>query len=455
MIIRKIAMGGGRILVKVLATLVMVATCATTAFADIYVTPTGAGNKDGSPWANAFAGIQAAVDFVDAAVAADANYAIPTIRVADGTYTRVVVSRNMALDVRSENGAAATIIDGFNTNRCVLCYANGFKTTPTFTGFTLRNGNVTGFSGTDSWGGGAGGGTLVDCVIEDCAAVWGGGTYKANTQRCIIRRCRATSAGGACAEEGTHRNTLMCQSTGTSYIIYDVTLYNCTVADNAATSDNAINIRNKYNCIVWGNTINGQPSAQNDPQNPKFAGDGDYRLRVGSPGIDGGDATYSTEGYVGLTDLAGNARVQGNAIDLGCYEGTGVEGCLVTAVAGGNGVVSPTSFFTNETMSVTITADTSVYGRPVTAWYTNGVLAASGGNSLTVVMSGNGDIEVTAMFATYEWFVNGTTGSDSNDGSSAATAFKTIAKAVSSAANDETINVAPAPTRPSTRRACA
>ena len=428
---------------KMLLTLAALFAAATSALADLYVTPTGAGAKDGSSWANAFAGIQAAVDAVDAAVAADANYAIPTIRVADGTYTRGVVSRNMALDVRSENGAAATIIDGFNTNRCVLCYANGFKTTPTFTGFTLRNGNVTGFSGTDSWGGGAGGGTLVDCVIEDCAAAWGGGTYRANTQRCIIRRCRATSAGGACAEEGTHRNTLMCQSTGTSYIIYDVTLYNCTVADNAATSDNAINIRNKYNCIVWGNTINGQPSAQNDPQNPKFAGDGDYRLRVGSPGIDGGDATYSTEGYVGLTDLAGNARVQGNAIDLGCYEGTGVEGCLVTAVAGGNGVVSPTSFFTNETMSVTITADTSVYGRPVTAWYTNGVLAASGGNSLTVVMSGNGDIEVTAMFATYEWFVNGTTGSDSNDGSSAATAFKTIAKAVSSAANDETINVAP------------
>ena len=101
--------------------------------ADIYVTPTGAGNKDGSSWANAYAGIQAAVDAVDAAVAADANYAIPTIRVADGTYTRVVVSRNMALDVRSENGAAATIIDGFNTNRCVLCYANGFRTTPKFT----------------------------------------------------------------------------------------------------------------------------------------------------------------------------------------------------------------------------------------------------------------------------------------------------------------------------------
>jgi len=41
----------------------------------LYVTPTGAGNKDGSSWANAFAGIQAAVDAADAAVATGAALA--------------------------------------------------------------------------------------------------------------------------------------------------------------------------------------------------------------------------------------------------------------------------------------------------------------------------------------------------------------------------------------------
>ena len=35
---------------------------ATAARADLYVTPTAAGHKDGWSWANAFAGIQAAVD---------------------------------------------------------------------------------------------------------------------------------------------------------------------------------------------------------------------------------------------------------------------------------------------------------------------------------------------------------------------------------------------------------
>lgn len=45
---------------KMLALVAALFAAATTAFADLYVTPTGAGAKDGSSWVNAFAGIQAA-----------------------------------------------------------------------------------------------------------------------------------------------------------------------------------------------------------------------------------------------------------------------------------------------------------------------------------------------------------------------------------------------------------
>ena len=89
---------------KMLLTLAALFAAATTAFADLYVTPTGAGAKDGSSWANAYAGIQAAVDAADAAYAADGT--LHEIIVGDGTYTRVVVSRDFALQVRSVNGAA-------------------------------------------------------------------------------------------------------------------------------------------------------------------------------------------------------------------------------------------------------------------------------------------------------------------------------------------------------------
>ena len=92
-----------------IAIIATVASAALPLRADLYVTPTGAGNKDGSSWANAFAGIQAAVDAVDAADAAyAADGTLHDILVGDGTYTRVLVSRDFALQVRSQNGAAET-----------------------------------------------------------------------------------------------------------------------------------------------------------------------------------------------------------------------------------------------------------------------------------------------------------------------------------------------------------
>ena len=139
---------------KMLTLVAALFAAATSALAaTLYVTPTGAGNQDGSDWANAFAGIQAAVDAADAAYADD--YTLHDILVTNGVYTPVLVSRNFALQVRSVNGAAETVIDGGGTNWCVRCYANGnYRTAPTFTGFTLRNANATGLPSA-SYGGGA------------------------------------------------------------------------------------------------------------------------------------------------------------------------------------------------------------------------------------------------------------------------------------------------------------
>ena len=371
----------------------------TPAFADLYVTPTGAGNKDGSSWAHAYAGIQAAVDAVDAAVAADANYAIPVIHVADGTYSRVSITNDIALDVRSVNGAAATVIDGGGTNNCVAVITGNyiFSQKPTFTGFTLQNGNVR--NQNYDYGGGALGGTLLDCVIQDCEAWQGGGTYKANTTRCIIRRCDAQSYGGIVAH-GIHLNDLMYGNSGYWGPIYSATLYSCTIADNTASSSYYSFIESSMarNCIRWNNQIYNynteqyEPAAQSDPADPKFVGGGDYHLRAGSPAIDDGLEDWQTEAYVGLTDLAGNARVQGAKIDRGCYEaadGQGLVGVLVLASAEGNGSVSPAHSFVPVNTTVTITADTSTWHRDVTAWKTNGVVVAGAtGNSLTFTATG-------------------------------------------------------------------
>ena len=451
-IIRKIGMGRGETLVSLFfeiakaargaaLPLLIVASAILPAFADLYVTPTGAGNKDGSSWANAFAGIQAAVDAVDAAVAADANYAIPTIRVADGTYTRVVVSRNMALDVRSENGAASTIIDGGGTNGCLYVYTgSSFPTAPTFTGFTLQNGDDADLDDYPYYnGGGAGGGTLVDCIVQDCRGWNGGGTFYSDTVRCIVRRCTAEGYGGG-VYYGTHRNTLIYGNTAYNRIVYYATLYNCTVADNAIDTGSIRYSGSAYNCVFWGNIVNGAASAQDDAEDPKLVGDGDYRPRVGSPAIDGGDGDYAAA--AGDYDLAGSARVQGAAIDRGCYEGPGVEGFKVTAFADGNGAVLPAGVFTNAGAVVTITADISVYNRQVVQWTTNGVTAAWGGDALTLAPLAN-DVVVTARFEVVEWYVDAENGSDSNPGYDSSAPFKTIQKAVDSAAPYEIIYVMP------------
>ena len=425
--------------------LALLALCATAAFADtLYVTPAGAGNKDGSDWANAFAGIQAAVDAADAAYLADGT--IHDVLVTNGVYTRVLVTNDFALQVRSVNGAAETVIDGYNTNGCIRCYANWrYTTAPTFTGFTLQNGNA---RVNENWneqdGGGAAGGTLVDCIVQDCVAYSGGGTSQSDTMRCIIRRCSAPGWDGGGVDEGTHRNTLIHDCSTYVSIVYGAQLYSCTVVDTTAKSDYYGVCYNSTteNCIFWNNLVEGEWAAANDDDDPKLVGHGDYRPRVGSPAIDDGDNFFTGDDYAGDYDLAGNARVQNGTIDRGCYEGTGVPGFAVTAFADGNGSVSPEWIFTNENAVVTIEADTSAYDRQVVEWTTNGVTAAWSGSSLTLAPLAN-DVVVTARFEVVDWYVNGTDGSNSNPGYDSSAPFKTIAKAISSAAPDETIYVAP------------
>ncbi len=63
-------------------------------------------------------------------------------------------------------------------------------------------------------------------------------------------------------------------------------------------------------------------------ENPEYCGVGlsEYMLQSGSPCIDSGSLTCLPEGYeLSETDLAGNPRVYGENIDMGCYEWQGTE----------------------------------------------------------------------------------------------------------------------------------
>lgn len=86
------------------------------------------------------------------------------------------------------------------------------------------------------------------------------------------------------------------------------------------------------NCIVEGGFSGGTNVSSADPKflariNPLSAGvilvpntEGDYRLAPNSPAINAGDSTLMLSGL--NVDFAGNDRVSGSNVDLGCYETT-------------------------------------------------------------------------------------------------------------------------------------
>ena len=160
---------------------------------------------DGLSPASAKRTLQAAVD---AALGGDA------VRVAPGTYGPISTA-NLALDVRSLEGPEVTRIEGGGTRRCATLGDSPAETNTVLAGFTLQNGcaedgggarggtlvqcvllgNVAG-----SCGGGARYGTLRDCVLRGNAAYDGGGAYQAALADCTVSGNRASSCGGGASE---------------------------------------------------------------------------------------------------------------------------------------------------------------------------------------------------------------------------------------------------------------
>lgn len=256
----------------------------------------------GASWGAAFASIQKAVD-----AASDGQ----TILVADGVYGPVV-SRGKAVTIRSKNGPAACFVDGGGKESCADL-ANA-----TAVGITFRNGA----RGRRAPGDGCAGvqnGSYEGCVITGNVGAGAGsaaGARAATLRNCLVYGNEFSGWGGAA--------------------VAWCTIANCTVANNKG---NGIwDCASVDNCIVWGNSsdvyissgqvqsaprhscyssarYNGEGSIHADPSFADPA-KGDFRLAAGSPCIDAGDSSRATE----TTDLEGNPRIVGVAVDIGCYE---------------------------------------------------------------------------------------------------------------------------------------
>ena len=377
----------------------------------IYVSEDGTG--DGSSWANAtnklqFASalssgggtrvwVKAGTYYGDTSDAEGAFSVSKSNRIYGGFEGNESPDFDLSLRDFEKN---TTILDGQGARR-VLLQDQAFTTsTPAiWDGFTIQNGNIGSGAGAylnnyvtlnnctiinneaSMYGGGiyinSTGGTahvtLNNCVIMDNSASMGGGVCDrigADYTNCRISNNRASTKGGGIYlynnTEPTLKNCILsnnsAQSAGGMYARGKFTAYNCDIVMNLATEDiggifHEERHNKYYNCILWGNVANGQPSqmegisdyeycavqggvdgteiidlpASNNGDEPGWyvrfkhpasgAGtdyhNGDWSLRPRSICLNAGKP--NTTG-LGNTDIAGNPRIQKGRVEIGAYE---------------------------------------------------------------------------------------------------------------------------------------
>ena len=325
--------GGGT---QILSTTLITATANHTLYAKW--TPTapgatiyyvdGATGSDSAPGTTPAAPTKTIQEAITRAKANDA------ILVFDGIYAPITTT-NKTILIQSVNGPGRAIIDGGGSQRCATLAVADTDTSTVLTGFTLRNGRVT---GSTNFGGGSYGGTVTDCVFTgNYVSYHGGGSAFGIINRCKFIGNDAYNFGGG-SYYGTINNSLYIRNTARyGGGAYEGTLNNCTIIDNIATVDATAGggTRNSTvrNSIVWGNTATGignncsygsitytcttpRPSSSTNTDAAPLFADAEGRLAPNSPCKDTGSNSYA----FGDFDLDGNPRTQGGTVDMGAYE---------------------------------------------------------------------------------------------------------------------------------------
>lgn len=203
------------------------------------------------------------------------------------------------------------------------------------------------------------GGTVSRVAINDCRALKGGGIYnKGKVTDALVRGCYADATeytsgllyGGAIySESGDLAGVAAYNNTaydGGGIYLAGGRLINATVQNNSVRNaegqPNVLNAGGEVLNTIFATGVN--PSnftaattfsgrAENDTQTAAILA-ADWSLAAGSEFIDAGTPV---DGYAEGTDLAGNPRVSGAAIDLGAYEaqGTGKVPTIILTFAPG------------------------------------------------------------------------------------------------------------------------
>jgi len=175
-----------------------------------------------------------------------------------------------------------------------------------------------------SYGGGANGSVLWNCVVIGNASPGGGGAFEGWLNNCLV-----VSNQGCGVMAGFMNNCTIVANTDAGVVPYNPPdqwsyeppvyyyLTNCIVYSNTAAG-NVVNFGGHggylLNCCTFPlpASSNGMNNITNDPRfvSPLI---GNYRLQFGSPCVNAGNSAYA----VGATDLDGRPRTIGGNVDIG------------------------------------------------------------------------------------------------------------------------------------------
>ncbi len=270
-----------------------------------------------------------------------------TVCVSAGTYTEgKSIAVSTPIRVVGVDGSHGTIVDGASehTGFSISHYdavVDGFTITNCYRGVSLSSG------------------TVRNCLVTGCGVATnysyfqGGGLSCSGgaVYNCRIVRNKAGQGGGVNCKGGTFRNCLIAENSayatwgwhggGGVVTFMGGAFVNCTIRDNWAANDgggvNTTGGGSLYNCVVYYNKAEGggdnvhthgyvSKSSHNCvtpafgssaiTNDPAFLFGHPYRLALGSPCIDAGDTAMAP----GTTDLDGDPRIDGAAVDIGCDE---------------------------------------------------------------------------------------------------------------------------------------
>ena len=294
-------------------------------------------------WSTAATNIQ---DAVDAAVAGD------SIVVSNGMYNfggrlvygatvsnRVVI--NKSVTVQSLNGPAATTIAGFNLALshfqpgCVVfiwpitgAFLSGFTLTGGAGATASTNDLVHERSGGGAWcedpsavisncvlfansvqtgyGGGAFGGTLINCLLATNSASSGGGAASNILLNCTLVKNQTATQGNTQNGGGAYYSTLSnCWLVANNALIgagaFGGTLFNCVLTNNAASNGGGAASNTLVNCILVNNIARGSGGGAFNSILYNCTVVTNTAITSGGAGISGGAATNSIIYYNGTT----------------------------------------------------------------------------------------------------------------------------------------------------------